>query len=91
MTPKLTTHARERCVEMGISTKIAKWIVRHADLRRPGNPGTDTVVATSRRYPDYAVVYAEEEGAPVVITVLFNTVQFYARAGTTFVPTGETA
>jgi len=86
-TPVLSDHARERCVEMGISTKVAKWIVRHADIRRPGNPGSHCVVATCKRFPDYAVVYGEEpDGTKVVVTVLFNTTEFYARAGATYVP-----
>lgn len=52
MTPRLTDHARKRCAEMGISTKIAKRVIQHADLTRPGYKGTDAQVATSRAYPD---------------------------------------
>lgn len=85
MTPRLTDHARARCAEMGISTKVAKAIVRHADIRRPAKPDEPGIAATSRRHPDYAVVYVERADGPVIVTVLFNTREFYARAGTTYI------
>jgi hypothetical protein len=84
ITPVLTEHARERCREMGISTKVAKWIVLHADVRRPGKPGSDALIATSDEHPGYAVVYAPEQ-PPLVITVVFRTVENYMRAGAEFV------
>jgi hypothetical protein len=86
-TPVLSRHARQRCLEMGISTKVAKRIVQRPNLRRPGNPGTGTVVATSYEHPGYAVVFVHPpEQAPLVVTVLFDTREFTARAGRTFLP-----
>lgn len=81
-TPVLTRHARERCAEMEISTKVAKAIVRDPDLVRPGNSGTGCVFATSERYPRYAVVY--EPGDPhVIVSVVFRTTEPYVREGAT--------
>lgn len=71
---------------MGISTKVAKQIVQRPNLRRPGNPGTGAVVATSYEHPGYAVVFVERrEQSALVVTVLFDTRQFSARAGNTFI------
>lgn len=85
-TPRLTRHARERCAEMGISTKVAKEIVLHADLTRPclGNP--DCAIARSDRHPGYAVVYNPHQEAPrpVIVTVLFQTQDEYVREGKTY-------
>lgn len=86
-TPRLTMHARERCVEMGIGTEIAKRIVQRPTLTRPGRPGTDCVVAESRDYPDYAVVYKQPPGCdyPLIVTVIFNARDFAERARVTYV------
>lgn len=82
----MSRHARQRCEEMGISTKVAKRIIQRPNLRRPGNPGTEAVVATSYEYPGYAVVFVEPPEQPaLVVTVLFDTREFSARAGKTFV------
>lgn len=85
-TPKMTRHALERCQEMGISSKVAKRIVRHATLVRPGNRITrDAYVATSDGDPLYAVVFYPGD-PPVIVTVLFRTYETYARRGATFDP-----
>lgn len=81
-TPILTTHARERCAEMQISTKVPKQIVRHADMVRPGKPGDPAMMATSDRYPDYAVVFSPGE-PEVIVTVLFREHADYVRDGAT--------
>lgn len=84
-TPVLSRHARQRCLEMGISTKVAKRIVQRPNLRRPGNPGTGTVVAAGYDHPGYAVVFVEPQAqAPVIVTVLFDTRDFKMRAGPTY-------
>lgn len=83
-TPTLTEHARERCIEMGISTKVAKFIVLNASVRRPGRAGSDALIATCDTYPDYAVVYAPEQ-PPLIITVVFRTTENYVRAGASYV------
>lgn len=83
-TPRLSRHARERCAEMGISTKVAKEIVRHPDVDRPGKPGSDRRVAVSDLHPGYAVVYAPHD-PPEVISVVFRTQVRYHRNGTEYV------
>jgi hypothetical protein len=83
-TPVLTVHARQRCAEMEISTKVAKAILRHADLTRPTWP-SPCRIATSTQTPEYAVVYVEDDPRPVIVTVLFRTDQPYRRDGATFV------
>lgn len=82
-TPRLTDHAKDRCAEMGISTKVAKQIVRHPSVVRPGKAETGCRVVTSDRHPRYAVVLGPEED-PVIVTVLFNTPDFYKRNGATY-------
>jgi hypothetical protein len=77
----MTTHAVARCAEMGISTKIAKRIVRSASINRVAG---NAMIATSIEYPDYAVVYYPTS-PPVVITVVFRTIERYIRNGGTFV------
>lgn len=80
-TPRLTHHARQRCAEMGIGTRVAKRIVQQADCRRPSRDGA--TVATCEAYPEYAVVF--EAGEPnVIITVVFRTTEAYVREGATF-------
>jgi hypothetical protein len=83
-TPRLTLHARHRCAEMGISTKVAKRIVQDASVTRPCNVGVKTHcrIMVSDAYPDYAVVYDPILG--IVVTVLFRTVDDYLRDGTTY-------
>lgn len=88
MTPTMSCHARERCAEMGISTKVAKRIVQHADMVHPGNVGTGCLVARSDAYPDYIVVFSPTE-PPTVVTVAFRTDIEYVRNGTTYVPVEE--
>ena len=98
-TPVLTNHARERCAEMGITTETVKRIVQAADVCYPGtaSPKGPTTIVMAKDYPQYCVVVAGDRlasaGEAVVVTVLFNSTQFYERAGTTFVlkgaPDGE--
>lgn len=94
-TPILSDHARERCAEMQISTKVAKAIYRHADVIRPGRPAIrDDIprqIAHSDLYPDYTVVFVETSEGPVIITVLFKTQDFYVRDGATFIPKKKSA
>lgn len=93
-TPVLSQHARDRCAEMEISTKVAKRIVQHAELCYPGMPawssGADTVIYRWKGEPRYVVCCVQ--GDPdVVISVLFNTPDFYERAGATFISLREAA
>jgi hypothetical protein len=83
MTPKMTNHGRERCVEMGISTKVPKRIVRDPSITHVAKDGR--MIATSDVHPEYAVVYAvDEDGTHWIVTVLFNTQVRYKREGATW-------
>lgn len=86
----MSQHARDRCAEMGINTKVAKRIIQHADVTHCTSSrgrDKDRYVATSDLYPDYAVPYfIAADGVPVACTVLFRTAVEYARDGATFVP-----
>lgn len=88
-TPRLTRHARERCEEMGISTRVAKRIVQHADIRYPAQ--RNGTAATSKRHPEYTVIYVVEDGVPIILTVVFRTTEQYVRAGNTFIPATQGA
>lgn len=87
-TPVMTEHARQRCLEMGISTKVPKQIVRRANLVRPDKPGSARCVMQSSKHPGYVAVVEEVEAseppAYVVITVMFNDPGFKARKGVTY-------
>jgi hypothetical protein len=87
VTPVLTQHARERCAEMGIRTRVAKRIWQHWSMIRPLR-GQNKLVVTSDDEPDYAIIVddnADNEGErPVVVTVIFNHPETYVRDGETF-------
>lgn len=82
-TPRVTDHAKERCHEMGIRTKVAKSIVRHSDVIYPGpSKHGQNWIATCRAYPEYAVAFTiDEQGVRWICTVLYNGVEF-ERPGT---------
>lgn len=72
LTPALTAHARQRCAEMGINTKVAKRIVQHHTLVYPapfGHP-PGRVLVSSVQYPEFLVVAAED--LHLIFTVLWN-------------------
>lgn len=72
-TPRLTDHARERCAEMGVSTKRAKRVVQHRDLTYPGRKGTDCWVSKSSVDPILAVVWSvADDGTPLIVTVIWS-------------------
>lgn len=88
-TPVLLPHARARCVEMGISTKVAKAIVVAADLTRPASTERwpNAMMAVNDACPEYAVVYepnGASNGSDLIITVLFRTYDEYVREGRTY-------
>lgn len=86
-TPHLTEHARQRCKEMGLGTKVAKHIVRKGELCYPSTPsadGTPTVIYQWSGSKAYAVCAVQ--GSPDrVLSVLFRTPETYQRAGLSFV------
>lgn len=82
MTARMSHHARVRCGEMGVSTKIAKRMVEDHDVAWTNADGL--TVATSDRHPEVTVVFAD--GAPpTVVTVVWRTQETYDRA--TYRPT----
>lgn len=82
-TPVLTQHARERCAEMGIRTRVAKQIWRTRTLTWPLRDQDRTVVVSDEE-PRYALIVDEHCEPPVVITVVFNEQETYVRDGETF-------
>ena len=72
---------------MGISTKVAKRIVQHPAVVRPGKPGSDRTIVVSDLFPAYAVVTNVDQTE--VVTVVFRTCLKYRRDGATFVPDEE--
>ena len=90
-TPRLTDHARERCVQMGITTKVAKRVWQHRTLKRPECADTDglqsdRVIVTAADHPDYVLIVDEtgwfgQGGPPVIVTVLFNAGGRFLRDG----------
>lgn len=77
-TPRLTDHARQRCREMGIRTKVAKAIVRHADVTYPGpEVHGDNWVSLWQGQPEYAVAWRyDPDGRRCICTVLYNHAEF---------------
>ena len=84
--PVLTTHARARCAEMGLSTRIAKAIVRDREVTYAGDRRhqNNAMIALCSAHPDYAVVFDPTGEVEVIVTVLFRTENDYDRAGATF-------
>jgi hypothetical protein len=69
---------------MGISTKVAKRIVRNPSMTRPDVPGSHRRIAISNDEPDYVVVYVP--GDPnLIVTVLFNQPADYIRNGVHYI------
>jgi hypothetical protein len=90
-TPRVSPHARQRCQEMGISTKRAKRVVMRPDIvrpaNRPGRPKGAYKMAVSDADPEIAVVFIETRcDRPVIVTVLWRTYETYDRA--TYRPNG---
>jgi hypothetical protein len=76
---RLTEHARQRCREMGISTKVPKRIVddpaRVSYPGAPGHPGDRRMIA-SKCHPEYLVILQqtpEPDEPDIVVTVLYRT------------------
>ena len=78
-TPRVTYHARQRCAELGISTKRAKRIVQQRTSTYPSPQGhsNNGVVCSSTVDPEYAVVW--DEHTNTILTVLPRTTDRYKR------------
>jgi hypothetical protein len=75
-TPRFTKHARQRCVEMGLTTKAVKRIYRSALIDYPGpikhGEGNRIKVGDG-----IAIAYKiDETGSPMVCTVLYAGTEF---------------
>lgn len=81
LTPRLTDHARLRCIQMEVNTKRVKRIVLRPSLVVPGPPELKAeFIATATYDPEIQVAYVvEADGRPIVITVLWNTQEDYVR------------
>lgn len=79
-TPKISDHAAQRCRQMGISTKVPKYIVRHSSVVRPARTWTGRIMATCEKYPEFAVVYVEKDTGPVVVTIVWRLTEDYERS-----------
>lgn len=75
-TARMSPHARDRCQEMGIRTRVAKRIVANPDVSYESE---GRVLAASDAYPGITVVYAPES-PPVVVTVVWRTPERWERA-----------
>lgn len=76
----LTAHARERCVEMGITVEDVETVVRHYTIRRPARRNAFAMSAESR--PDIVAIVAADlspDGREIVITVVPRTYERYTR------------
>ena len=78
LTAKLSEHARRRCLEMHVTTKRVKKLVRQPDITRTSYNGR--WLAVSDADPEIAVVYAKApDGTCTVITVLYRQLDYYRR------------
>lgn len=90
VTPVMSTHARERCAEMGIPTKLAKaiWIRQqggHGGTSYPDpSRGTGRLIVRADEFPGYAIVVDPHSDRPVIVTVLFDSQEQYVREGRTY-------
>lgn len=79
-TPKLTRHARERCREMGISTRRAKRVVQHQTTTYPSTGSghsNNGLVVLSAGEPEIAVVW--DPPTNTILTVIPRVQEDYIR------------
>ena len=77
-TPKMTVHARVRCLEMGISTKRAKRVVQNRTGTYPGAPNhANNGRMVLSEDPDIAVVWDPDTNH--ILTVLPRVKEDYVR------------
>ena len=79
ITPRMSSHARERCKEMGIPTKRAKRIVQQPSAAYRGGDEQGRSVILISVDPDFAVVYSKNHN--VIITVLYRDEAMYLQKG----------
>ena len=76
-TPRLTEHARQRCLEMGVLTKRVKDILRRPTMTYVSRDGH---IAWSAADPSIAVIYTDDGPVRVAITVVPRTYDDYVRS-----------
>lgn len=78
-TPKLSQHARDRCLEMGIPTRRAKRVVQHQTTTYPNSAGHNNggLIVQSSRDPEIAVVW--DPSTNVILTVVPRIQEDYIR------------
>lgn len=81
MHPTFTNHARERCAEMGFSTKRAKRALRSPGTTYGPDP-SGGFVHVAHDDEEIAVVFVLDGDAPIVLTVLWHTQDQYSRGDT---------
>ena len=90
VTPVISYHARDRCAEMGISTKVAKKIWRTRMLTRPAAGPGDRIMVLSPEHPEYAIIVAlqpdppVQDDRPLVVSIVFNCDEEYVREGANY-------
>jgi hypothetical protein len=76
-TPQLCDHARQRCAEMGISTRRVKRVIREPDLSYCTYEGRMMMCRFDE--PDFRVVVNTDGDVPVAVTVVWWTDEVYER------------
>lgn len=72
---RMTPHARERCEQMGVSTKVAKRIWRERSMTRPEFQRHENrvFVHSSTYRPDLVLIVEDPDSDdPRVITVMYH-------------------
>jgi hypothetical protein len=81
-TPRMTRHARDRCVELGISTKRAKRIVQHRSSTYEATRGHGNAGLTCQSTVDPSISVVWDPITNQIITVLPRTASTYVRTRT---------
>ncbi len=83
-TPRMTKHAQQRCIEMGIGTKRAKQVVLSRSCTYPNNRGhsNNGVLVHSASDPEIAVVWDPDTNC--ILTVLPRVRENYKRTADGF-------
>lgn len=78
-TPVLTDHARQRCAEMGISTKVAKRVVQHPSMVYPAplSHPPDRWMMHGHKHPEFLVITNHDRTE--IITVLWKSEENLSR------------
>lgn len=87
MRTHFTRHARVRMAEMNVPPTVVEEILLRPAVTRPADSrgADDCYLAVSDEHPEHAVIYYRaQDGAFVVVSVVFRTYEKYERNGTGF-------